>query len=180
MPVKRLVKSILPGLVLLAGAARAEGADAPGPKGDPAEGRALFVGARKLARGGPPCGACHGIGGEGRAFAATYGPDLSDAHATLGDDGLDAVLTELSFPSMAPLYDGRPLEAGERADLAAFLGAKRGGAQAGETAAFALQGGAAAAAVLGALFLAGRRRLRPVRKTLVDRAPRGAPGGGHP
>lgn len=167
MRLKRLVKSTLVGLVLVAGDARAAGE--PAPAGDPGAGRALFVGARAFAQGGPPCGACHGIAGQGRALSANYGPDLSGTHAMLGDDGLDAVLTDLPFPSMTPVYEGRALDAEERAHLTAFLRAAGGQAPARDTAAFAIHGALGAALVLAGLFLAGRRRLRSVREQLLAR-----------
>ena len=47
--------------------------------GDPAIGRALFIGEPPLAAGGAPCGACHAVGGQGMAFAASFGPDLSQS-----------------------------------------------------------------------------------------------------
>jgi mono/diheme cytochrome c family protein len=165
MHLKRLVKSILLGLVLM-GVARAQGE--PIPAGDPGAGRALFVGARSFAQGGPPCGACHGIAGQGLALSANYGPDLSGTHAALGDDGLDAILTDLPFPSMTPVYEGRALDAAERAHLTAFLRAAGGQAPARDTAAFAIHGALGAALALAGLFLAGRRRLRSVRERLVS------------
>ena len=101
-----LLAMILPGRVATA--------QAPGgPRGDPSAGRALFVGARAFQAGGPPCGACHGISGEGLGVAASYGPDLSGASAAYGDDALVTMLDDLPFPSMAPVYAGRPLTAAE-------------------------------------------------------------------
>ncbi|HYG67976.1 MAG TPA: hypothetical protein VD838_09965 [Anaeromyxobacteraceae bacterium] len=164
---KRLVKSTLLGAVLLSGLARAEGE--PAPAGNPAEGRALFVGSRPFARGGPPCGACHGLGGEGLGLRASYGPDLSSTHADFGDEGLDALLTDLPFPSMTPVYAGRALEPAERAHLTAYLRAAGGRAPARDTAEFAIHGGAGAALALAGLFLAGRKRLRSVRARLLSR-----------
>jgi mono/diheme cytochrome c family protein len=167
MILKRLVKSILLAGVLLPGVARSQGE--PVPTGDPGEGRALFVGSRPLLKGGPPCGACHGIGGQGPGLRANYGPDLSETHATLGDEALDAILVDLPFPSMTPVYDGRALEPAERAHLTAYLRAAGGQAPARDTAAFAIHGGLGATLVLAGLFLAGRRRLRSVREQLLSR-----------
>jgi mono/diheme cytochrome c family protein len=42
-----------------------------------AAGRDLFIGSRPFQNGGAPCGACHGLGGEGLAFTASLGPELS-------------------------------------------------------------------------------------------------------
>jgi mono/diheme cytochrome c family protein len=141
--------------------------------GDPAAGRALFVGARPFAAGGPPCGACHGIGGEGRAFAAAFGPDLSaSAEAVGGADALDGLLETLPFPSMEPLYAGKALTPGERADVAAFLVSAGGRAPASEDGAIALQAGLAAGLVLVALALTGRGRGRSARARLAEAARR--------
>jgi hypothetical protein len=72
-------------------------------------GRALFIGARSFQAGGAPCGACHALGGEGVAFTASLGPELSTSLATMDPDALAGLLEALPFPTMAPIYDGRAL-----------------------------------------------------------------------
>ena len=84
-------------------------------------GRALFIGTRAFQAGGAPCGACHALGGEGVAFTASLGPELSTSLATMDPDALAGLLEALPFPTMAPIYDGRALTPSERADLVAFL-----------------------------------------------------------
>lgn len=158
----------------LSGPAAAE--ETPVPAGDPAAGRALYVGARAFAAGGPPCGACHGVGGEGRGLAAAFGPDLSGTvEAFGGADQLDGLLETLPFPSMEPLYAGKALTPGERADVAAFLVAAGGRAPASEDGAIALHAGLAFAALGLALVLSGRGRGRSVRGRIVQAAGRRTP-----
>ncbi|GEJ56967.1 hypothetical protein [Anaeromyxobacter diazotrophicus] len=91
------------------------------PAGDPGPGRRLFIGAQRLAAGGPPCGACHAIGGQGAAFAAALGPELTRSFDGMPREAVDGLLQDLPFPTMAPLYAGRALTEGERRQLAVFL-----------------------------------------------------------
>jgi hypothetical protein len=151
-----------PAAVLAAGSARA--------------GRELFVGARPLRNGGPPCGACHGLGGQGLAFTASFGPELSSGLTGLDPDAIDGLLDSLPFPSMTPVYEGRALTPGERADLVAFLveAVKRGPPAAGWT--FEALGLIGAALGFLALAVAWRRRKAPSRARLLARAHH-SPGG---
>ena len=89
-------------------------------QGDPEHGRRLFTGEVRFVEGGAACIGCHsaaGIPGGGGAV----GPDLTKTFSDYGAEGLDAALADLSFPTMKPLYAGRPLKPEERAHLAAFL-----------------------------------------------------------
>jgi mono/diheme cytochrome c family protein len=159
-------------VVVLAASSRTARAE-PAPAGDPAAGRALFVGARAFSAGGPPCGACHGVGGEGRGLAAAFGPDLSGAAEAFGGaEQLDGLLESLPFPSMEPLYAGRALTPVERADLAAFLVATGGRAPASEDATIALHAGVAFAGLLLGLALAGRGRGTSTRDRILAAARR--------
>src|SRR5512136_74936 len=90
------------------------------PAGSREAGRALFIGVRAFSAGGAPCGACHALGGEGLAFTASLGPELSTGLTGMDPVALDGLLETLPFPSMTPVYDGHALTPGERADLAAF------------------------------------------------------------
>jgi mono/diheme cytochrome c family protein len=139
--------------------------------GDPGAGRALFVGERPFAAGGPPCGACHGVGGQGFGLGAAFGPDLTGAvDAFGGPDQIDALLETLPFPSMEPLYAGKALTPRERADLGAFLVATGGHAPASGEGAFVLHAGLLGAALLAALALGGRGRGGSTRDRLVAAA----------
>jgi hypothetical protein len=146
------------------------GAAAPPAAGSPEAGRALFIGARAFERGGAPCGACHALGGEGVAFTASLGPELSSL-ASLEPEALDGLLETLPFPTMAPLYEGRPLGAAERADLVAFLlPAARRGPPSGAWR-FEACGALVAALLFLGLALNARRRKPPSRARLLARAP---------
>ncbi len=124
---------------------------------DPRRGEALYVGAARLSGGGAPCLACHGIAGHGLARAASFGPDLTGAHAQYGADGLDGLLEDVVFPSMAPVYRDHALTKQERADVIAFLGASAGPVPAQLGAGFPAGVAGAMAAFLGAVVLLGRR-----------------------
>lgn len=151
--------------------AAAGAAAAPPARAASAEaGRALFIGARRFAAGGAPCGACHALAGEGLAFTASLGPALAGAIGGMDADALDGLLQTLPFPTMAPIYDGHALTAAERADLAAYLvaAASRGAPQ-GRWRFEAWGLGGAALLFLG-LVLASRRRKPPTRARLLARA----------
>lgn len=153
--------------------AQASGGSAtPLPEGDPGRGRALFLGRRRLAAGGPPCGACHAAGGEREPMGATLGPELSRSFEGMDRAALDGLLQDLPFPTMVPVYAGRALTPGERADLAAYL-LRSSGQRAPRGRAIPLEAGLVAAALLGALALAGGRRKRPPREELRQGKDRG-------
>jgi mono/diheme cytochrome c family protein len=139
-------------------------------------GRELFVGSRPFRNGGAPCGACHGLGGEGLALTASFGPELSAGLTGLDPEALDGLLDSLPFPSMTPVYEGRALTPGERADLAAYLvQAVKQGPPAADWR-FESLGLIGAALGFLALAVAWRRRKTPSRARLLARAHH-TPGG---
>ncbi len=140
------------------------------PKGDPAIGRALYTGEQPFEKGGPPCAACHAMGGQGVALAASFGPDLATSKAAQDLDVLDGVMADQPYRTMKPLYAGKPISAQERAHVLAWVRevGSHGPARAGGW--IALQAGAAAS-VLFALF-ALRGRTRSPREELQARARR--------
>ncbi len=138
--------------------------------GAPGRGRALLTGAIRFQNGGPQCAACHSVTGLSFPGGGAMGPDLTKVYSKLGPDGLNSALETLYFPAMTPLFAYRPLTAQERRDLAAFFQSTAGQQAATATPAV---GGIAVAGVfvlIGATGLAGRRRLRSVRKALLGRA----------
>ncbi len=151
--VRPLLLALLAALPLATRAADAVPPRAP----DARRGEGLYVGSTRLVAGGAPCLACHGIAGHGLARAASFGPDLSAAHAQFGADGLEAMLEDIVFPSMEPVYRGHAVTAEERGDLVAFLGESRGAPAARLGAGYA--GGVAAAMglFLAAVLLVGKR-----------------------
>lgn len=159
----RLVRSAVAALLLAVGASAAAA-------GTPSEGRALFFGSRRAVNGGAPCAACHALGGEGHAFTASLGPDLTRSFDGLAPEAVDGMLQDPPFPTMVPIYTGHALTPEERAHLASFLlagdrpVAAGGGAVAGWAAAVAL------ACIVGMSF-AARGRKGSTRALLVPRNP---------
>lgn len=138
--------------------------------GDPSAGRDLFTGTRSFQAGGAPCGACHGLGGQGLAFTGSLGPELSASLAGMDAESLDGLLDALPFPTMVPVYEGRPLTPEERAHLTAFLipAAQQGPPQgAWRLEALAVLVAAGLALVVA---LAARGRKPPSRARLLARA----------
>lgn len=154
MPTK-LRHLLLPGLAALAWSAGAAEPHAAPP--DPRRGEALYVGTARLAAGGAPCLGCHGVAGHGLARAASFGPDLSGAHLQYGAEGLEAMLEDVVFPSMAPIYREHAVTRAERADLVAFLAEAQGAQPAALGAGFWGGVAAAAAAFLAVVVAIGRR-----------------------
>lgn len=124
---------------------------------DGRRGEALYVGSTRLAAGGAPCLACHGIAGHGLARAASFGPDLSGAHGQYGAEGLDAMLEDIVFPSMEPIYRGHAVTAEERGDLIAFLAGSTGAQPAKLGGGFVAGVAAAMGIFLAGVVLVGRR-----------------------
>jgi hypothetical protein len=138
--------------------------------GDPSTGRALFIGARPFQGGGAPCGVCHALGGQGLAFQAALGPELSSALSTMDAESLDGLLDALPFPTMVPVYEGHALTPEERAHLTAFLvpAARQGPPRHGWR--FEALGLLGAAGLFLLLAMAARGRKPPSRARLLARA----------
>lgn len=112
------------------------------------------------------------MAGVGALGGGQLGPDLTGAFAKYGGEkGLQGVLEAVAFPTMAPIFTRKPLSAGERADLVAFLESaandQRPGRQAGKLVGLSM--GVASLVALLALVI-WRRRLYGVRRSLVDRS----------
>ncbi len=138
-------------------------------------GRQLFSGTTPFARGGPACAACHDTAALARPGGGTMGPDLTDVVARIGLQGVQTGLATLYFPTMAPLFDAHPLTVDEQRALAAFLqsGDTR---QPRATAGTVSLGGIALAGwvvLVGITAVAGRSRIRSVRRDLLTRAAAG-------
>lgn len=150
-------------------------APAPAPRGDAERGKHLFTGAERLSDGGPACLSCHSVAGVGALGGGALGPDLTGAYKKYGGaQGLTSALTAMTFPTMAPIFTGKPLTVTERADLVAFLAAaptkERAAGAAGKL--IVLSVGLAVLIVLAALAF-WRRRLTGVRRPLVSSAREG-------
>ena len=142
---------------------------------DVALGGELFSGTRALQRRGPACLSCHDVAGLRRLGGGTFGPDLTRAHARLGGSrGLTGWLAAPPTPVMRATFRTAPLEAAEVRALTAYLErAASGGADVPARSrgrALAAISLPLVAAVLAVIGVAGRRRLRGVRRPLVDAA----------
>lgn len=86
-----------------------------------AQGKALFTGSTRLAKGGAPCLACHpftypGISGGNLSIA-----DLNNSYQKMGDTGMQGALKALKFPTMKKIYADRPLTDDEITALMALF-----------------------------------------------------------
>ena len=141
-----------------------------GTPGSPEAGKALFTGVVHFANGGPACASCHSTAGLDFPGGGSMGPDLTVVYSKLGPDGLNSALETLYFPAMTPIYVYRPLTQDERHNLFAFF--QNLSRQQAEAPMPAIGGIALAGLVilLAATGIAGRHRLKPVRRRLVERA----------
>jgi hypothetical protein len=138
-------------------------------------GRALFAGDVRFQNGGPPCAACHATSGLPFPNGGSLGPDLSRAASRLGPEGIEVALQTLYFPTMRPIFDGRPLTIPEQRDVKAFLDQAQGRPL--PPAILPVMAGIAFCGLL--IFLAltwgiWRHRVRGIRRPLVKSASAGA------
>lgn len=139
-----------------------------------AHGEALFLGTVRFQNGGPACASCHDAAGLPFPGGGSMGPDLTGAARKLGPDGLHSALDTLFFPAMTPLFQYRPLTPAEQGDLAAFLESISGRATPQPDMWLGPTALAGFLILVGATAAAGRRRLHPVRRSLLPR-PRARP-----
>jgi mono/diheme cytochrome c family protein len=145
---------------------------------DVAAGRAWYDGRRPLERRGPACVSCHQIESIGRFGGGTLGPDLTQVHRRLG--GAGGVTKWLNNPPtrvMRAVFRNQPLTDEEAFAIGALLADESarhaGTAPRAPTAVFAASGAAAALLGLAAMGLLWSRRLRSVRRPMVDAARKG-------
>ncbi|MBI4495206.1 MAG: c-type cytochrome [Chloroflexi bacterium] len=137
--------------------------------GDPVQGKEYFSGIVPLANGGPPCMTCHSIAGLGALGGGAVGPDLTGAYAKYGGEvALGALLENIGFPTMRPVFSTHPLTPAERAALIAFLKDAPLQARSGDAllllAGLGLLGGLA---IAGLFHVVWRKRLAGVRKPML-------------
>jgi cytochrome c2 len=100
-----------------------QAASEPAVKGDPEIGKDLFTGVTRYANGGPPCMACHSVGGIGALGGGQLGPDLTGVAGRMGGEaGLNAFVAGTPTPTMKAVWSQHPLTTEERANVVAFLG----------------------------------------------------------
>lgn len=135
-------------------------------------GRRLYDGHRTLAAGAPSCVSCHRLESVGGFGGGTLGPDLTRVHQRLG--GRRAVATWLANPPtrvMRTVFRKRPLGSDESFAIAALLedtSSHQASAAASRTPAFVGAGVVGALATLLLMGVVWSRRLRGVRRPLVN------------
>jgi hypothetical protein len=97
------------------------------------------------------------------------GPDLTRAYSKLGPEGLNSALETLFFPAMTPLFAYHPLTDDERRNLAAFLQGVDRQQPGTSTSAIAVIALATFVMLIVVTGIAGRRRIRSVRRGLLKR-----------
>ena len=138
----------------------------------PDSGRQLFTGLTPFQKGGPACGCCHDAAILSFPGGGTLGPDLPGAFAKFGAAGLKSILGTLSFPTMKPLFDGRPLSLQEQDDLGAFLQNAGVRSLISRTVEVFLSALGGLLILVLAVWLLWQNRLGAVRRSLVERAER--------
>ncbi len=151
-------------------------AQAEGSAGDALAGKNLFTGTSRFDGGGPPCLACHSIGGLGALGGGVLGPNRPGPK--VGAVAAAMAVWPEGTPPMKAIYGpdgGKPLTANEKANLQAYFENAFLPARSTE-ATLQLTGLAAVGVVvfLGLTHLIWIRRTRSVRRTMVG--PRALPG----
>jgi len=122
------------------------------PRGNPANGRQLFFGAKAFANGGTACFACHAAGGEGGNLAK----DLTSAKANVA-----AVAVQPAFPMMKAAYARHAVTDAEALDVAAFVSEAKGGGRERVGAVHGVAAGIALLAFAAVGFIVNWRRNKP-------------------
>ena len=150
--------------------------DRPFTTYDISQGRAVFLGERRLVNSGPACISCHTVKGNGALGGGRLGPDLTRVYERLqGRKNMAAWLFAPATPTMSTVFKQHGLKPEEILPLVAFFedSARRGGQD--DSAArlnFFLFGMGGAAVALVAMDAAWKRRFRSVRKALVENSRR--------
>ena len=122
-----------------------------------AQGKALFTGSTRLAKGGAPCLSCHPFTYPGIAGGNLSIADLKNSYQKMGDAGMKGALKALKFPTMKKIYAERPLSDDEIAALMALFkdsSTQKGG---GDSSAFPLAGAGLFVCLIVVLALYKRR-----------------------
>lgn len=140
-------------------------------------GKALFMGHKKLANGGPPCVLCHTFNGAGGFGGGLLGPDLSKAYERLqGRKALGAWLYAPATATMSPTFKNAALKADEEILplVALFESTARAGGEDDRTgmAGFFAAGFVTAILCLGLFAAIWKARFRAVRSPLVESSAR--------
>ena len=91
-------------------------------KGDPAIGRAYFIGAKRFRNGGPACMSCHGNADIPGLGGGSLGPDLTKVYLRMGGEvGLKSVIQSSPFPTMQGVFSKKPVTEEEATHLVAYF-----------------------------------------------------------
>jgi len=137
-------------------------------RGDFRRGIKLFTGIISLQKGGAPCYACHTVSGIAPLGGGSLGPDLTGIYARFGATGLPPVLATLPFPTMQPIYRTRLLTSREQRDLVAFFSAVAGRTPVDCPSRMVVPAVAGFLLLFAVVGVVWRRRLRSVRRALVE------------
>src|SRR5215472_2684043 len=95
-----------------------EAAGAPALQANLENGKDLFTGVARFQNGGPPCMACHSVGGIGALGGGQLGPDLTEVVARYGGAaGADSFIAGMPTPTMKAVWSKYPLTTQERANV---------------------------------------------------------------
>jgi len=122
-----------------------------------AQGKALFTGSKRLAKGGAPCLSCHPFTYPGIAGGNLSTADLSASYRKMGDTGMNGALKALKFPTMKKIYAERPLTDDEITALMALFKDSAAQKVGGAPVSLPLAGGALFVLLLLGLTLYKRR-----------------------
>lgn len=139
-------------------------------QGNPANGKAIFLGTVHLQNGAPFCIGCHVINDTGILGGGTLGPNLTNAYSTYGDAGLEGILSNLPFLTMRPIYANNTLTEQEKADLRAFMKSVDGSPQVNKEPLIIGISLVGTLIIMVGFAIVWRNRLRTVRQELVKRA----------
>jgi len=97
-------------------------ATAPAVQGNAEIGKDQFTGVVRFQNGGPPCMACHSVGGIGALGGGQLGPDLTAVVSRYGGAAaVDAFVAGTPTPTMKAVWSKNPLTTEERANVVSFL-----------------------------------------------------------
>ena len=103
-------------------ATAAPAASAAAAQGDPVVGKEYFTGVTRFSNGGPPCMACHSVGGIGALGGGQLGPDLTEVVKRYGGAAaVNAFVAGTPTPTMRAVWSQHPLTNDERANVVSFL-----------------------------------------------------------
>jgi mono/diheme cytochrome c family protein len=149
---------------------------------DAGAGRDLFFGRIALKNGAPACISCHSLEEIGMFGGGTLAPDLTGVNIKYNDPQLIAILQNPNFPTMSTVFGKHPIDNEEIVKLFALFqqsSARLAHAPIAPSqplvrieARFILLGGGAMAFALVGMNFIWRKRLKGVRRTIVQRGRR--------